>query len=114
MDDDDVGCLFWALVIIAPIVWFGGLDDSEIRYEYQYEVDKVVIDDKPRDCDFLTAPLGKKNCSYQKELLFARFSKDKQAGRPIIPYDEGKTWTLNTGGPTSGEGVHVYWVRTGD
>ena len=30
---------------------------------------KIVIDKRPHDCDFLTAPIGTKHCSYKREYL---------------------------------------------
>ncbi len=112
--DDGIGAfVFWA-VVIGAIVWFGGLDDSKLRYEIQYDDAEVTVDDKPHDCEFLTAPMGRKNCSYQKEVSVALFSKDVATGEPIISYDEGETWQWNRGGYTNGGRVHIYWVRTED
>ena len=109
MDSDG---LIW-LCVLGAIAWFAWLDDSKIRYKIQYDAE-VTVDDKPRDCEFLTAPLGRKNCSYQKEVSIVRYSQDTQEGGPIISYDEGETWQWNPGGPTAGRQVHVYWVRTND
>jgi len=111
--DDEIGTfVFWA-VVIGAIVWFAWLDDSKLRYEIQYDAE-IIVDDKPRDCEFLTAPMSRKNCSYQKEVSVALFSKDVATGEPIISYDEGETWQWNGSGLTSGRRVHLYWVRTED
>ena len=111
MDEDWWAGLIWFCAISA-FVWFVWLGDSKFRYEIQYA--EAVVDDKPHDCEFMTAPLGKKNCSYQKEVSIALFSRDTKKGEPIISFDEGKTWTRNLGGPTKGERVYVSWVKTND
>ena len=98
--------ILWS--IIGAIVWFAWLDDSKLRYNFQY--DEVSYDEKPRDCDFLTAPLGKKNCSYEKEVSIVQYSISV-SGDPIISYDEGKTWHVNEGGPITGTGVWVSWAK---
>ena len=108
---DEPGCfiIFWAM--IAAFIWFTWLGDSELRYNVQY--DEVTYIDKPHDCDFLTAPLGIKNCSYEKNALLMLFSISIK-GEPIVSYDDGENWYRNEGGPTNGKGVRVYWVKTED
>lgn len=108
--DDGFGAIFW-LCILGAIVWFAWLDDSKLRYEIQYDDAEVTAVEKPRDCDFLTAPLGRKNCSYKKEVSIARFSVSVK-GEPIVSYNEGETWHPNPFGPKSGARVEIYWVRT--
>ncbi len=109
---DEPGCFFIFWAMIAAVVWFAWLGDSELRYNVQYN-GEVTYQDKPHDCDFLTAPLGIKNCSYEKEVSIFRFSIDIK-GEPIISYDDGETWHWNKDGPTNGKGVRVYWVRIRD
>ena len=110
MEGDGCGTVIW-LGLIAAVVWFAWLDDSAIRYEIQFDAE-VVVEDRPRDCDFMTAPLGRKNCSYRKEVSVVLYSIGANEGEPIISYDEGETWYVNPGGPTSGKRVRVYWIRT--
>ena len=113
MDDGGFGWLIW-MCAIGAFVWFTWLDDSKLRYEIQYYDTEVIVEDMPPDCDFMTAPLGRKNCSFQKNVAIVLFSKDIQKGEPIISYDDGETWDWNRGGPTNGGRVHVFWVRTED
>ena len=111
MDSEEFGTLVIWLCAIGVFVWFVWLDDSKLRYEVQYDAE-VTIENKPHDCKFLTAPMGRKNCSYEKEVSIILFGKGVRTGEPIISYDEGETWRLNKGGPTDGGAVRVYWVRT--
>jgi len=113
MSNGGFGILLW-LCVIGAFVWFAWLDDSEFRYEFQYKDAEVTFDDKPHDCEFLTAPLGRKNCSYEKEVSIVQFSRDIKTGAAIISYDGGVTWNGNRGGPMNGKRVHVYWVKTAD
>ena len=99
--------------VIGALVWFLWLDDSKLRYEIQHQAE-VTIDDKPHDCEFFTAPLGRKNCSYQKKISIVLYSRGAGDGSPIISYDEGETWRFNYGGPTEGARVNIHWVRTDD
>ncbi len=112
--------IFWS-AIIGAIVWFVWLDDSKFRYEIQYDDADLIFDDKPRDCEFLTAPLGRKNCSYEKEVLMFFFSRDLETDEQIISYDEGETWERNRDESTKvtyrgaiNKRVHVVWVKTED
>ena len=114
MNDDGIGCLFIIFCAIGVLIWFAWLGDSKLRYEIQYDDAEVTVDDKPHDCEFLTAPMGRKNCSYRKEVSVALLSKNVATGEPIISYDEGETWQWNGSGLTSGRRVHLYWVRTED
>jgi len=67
--------------------------------------DKVVMDAKPTDCDFMHAPLGNKDCHYEAAVTAVnaagdvvggdhapKYGHDSQTGRPIVSYDNGKTW----------------------
>jgi hypothetical protein len=105
------GCLVLLLfvAVIGAFLWFI-LPDSwtdKIRYsaEYSVEMSQVERHDPPTDCDFMTAPLGRKNCHYKKTVAAynaqnlqvagddaPRYSSDTNTHRPIVSYDNGKTW----------------------
>lgn len=112
MDDNDNEWIFW-LISALLVLWFGWFDDSELRYKMKYG-GEVTYYDTPHDCEFLTAPLGRKNCSYYREVEIIQYSQDKESGDPIISYDEGKTWQWNPGGATNGRKVEVRWGKTND
>lgn len=48
-------------------------------YAHKYNTDQrhVIIDREPHDCDFDSAPLGNKNCHYDKDVSA---EKDEQTG----------------------------------
>jgi hypothetical protein len=52
--------------IVAFIVWWLLPDSWRIKYASEYMIDshQVVIDHKPYDCDWDSAPLGSKHCHY--------------------------------------------------
>jgi len=99
------------LVAIGGL-WFGWFDDSKLRYEIFYS--EAIFDDMPHDCEFLTAPLGRKNCSYDKVVSVTTYSADVQNGSPIISYNEGESWDWNPGGPTNGNTAYIRWNKTYD
>jgi hypothetical protein len=87
----------------------------------------VVTDDRPKDCDFIHAPLGDKGCSYK---AFATsynsdgiplsgdrppsFGKDTATRRDLISYDGGKHWDWYVGSsadPAKITKVVVTWKR---
>jgi hypothetical protein len=62
--------LFWLAVLGGIVIWFN-LDGDNIvghlRYQITYGVDyaEVYMRPRPKDCDFWTAPMGNKNCTYK-------------------------------------------------
>jgi hypothetical protein len=84
------------LIVFAIIAIAVGVLDVKSRYAVWYNVarENVTIDQKPHDCDWSTAPLGNKNCHYDKVMTFVRTGIDR-AHRPVISFDEGKTWGVD-------------------
>lgn len=64
---DNVEGFFGYLVIagIAGWLYFVGFDATWYAVEYQVSPDKIHVDAKPKDCDFMHAPLGEKGCHYE-------------------------------------------------
>jgi hypothetical protein len=58
-------------------------------------IDKVTIEKKPHDCEFSAAPLGEKNCHYEKIVDKVMWATST-TGQPIVSDDDGKTWTVAT------------------
>jgi hypothetical protein len=104
-----IGCLAVLAIIGAGIWWI--LPDSwtdPIKYSLIYDkVDSsnVLYTEKPKDCDFMHAPLGDKGCHYKKAVNgfnaagyrivgedTPRYSNDKHTDKAIVSYDDGKTW----------------------
>jgi hypothetical protein len=127
MSDDSSGCL--VLLFIAGIIFLASSNESWVNsvwyaIEYNVRFNDVQTDARPRDCDFLTAPLGDKNCSYKAHVqVFTAdgvlvagdnaptYASDAKTGKPIISYDGGKTWDWSTGPNLKPKFVRVFWVR---
>ena len=85
--NDSAGVL--SLVILAGIaLWYGVVRDSawraraEANSQYGVPYSKIHVDAKrPHDCDFMTAPLGAKHCSYTREYRAEWFSL--YGGKPV-------------------------------
>ena len=111
--DGSLGVLL-IYALLAGVVWFAlSGRHSSLRYELQYSVpaEKVSISKRPTDCDFLTAPIGRKHCDYKKIVTVAKFDKDQPTGRPVYSTDGGNTWHWNDGGASEGLFIHVSWER---
>jgi hypothetical protein len=65
---------------------------------------------KPHDCDFLKAPIGEKNCSFEPEVSTVRTAISTE-GKPIVSFDEGQHWTLDDSSPPTKPSVTVYWKK---
>lgn len=98
----------WWLIVVAAVVYWG----SDIRawlagpfYAFLYGVSEVHVDARPKDCDFMQAPLGSKGCHYKMVVTAynatgdqvggddaPRYNRDTQTGKPIISWDHRKTW----------------------
>jgi hypothetical protein len=114
--NEDVGCLLVVLAVLAGI-WFAMWGrNTSLRYEWEHDVGAkdVTIGKEPTDCDFLTAPLGIKNCVYEKEVTVVTFKSDNATGRPVASSDGGKTWVWNDGGAIEGKHVYVWWRKKSD
>ena len=116
MEREDIG-LWLTIAAVAAAIWFGLWGrHMPVRYAMQYSADlaNVTVEDKPHDCEFLTAPLGSKNCDYEKSVAVERYNQDTETGRPIVAYGNSKKWEWNDGGPLSGASVYVRWTKVED
>jgi len=108
-----MGCLLVVALIVGG-VWFGIWGrHTELRYAIEHSADlsQVTVERQPKDCDFLHAPLGLKDCHYEKEVTVVRHALDVETSRPIVSYDDGKTWNWEDGGPGKGVSVYVSWLK---
>jgi hypothetical protein len=69
----NTGCLLGGVIgIVIIVTFFGWLFDAAWFYKtfytmsYDMDLGRVEIAKKPHDCEFMTAPLGEKNCHYQR------------------------------------------------
>jgi hypothetical protein len=88
---------------------------STLRYAAQYHVsyDQVTVDKQPHDCEWLTAPLGDKNCHYDAEARIIRTGHREGTGQPVVSFDDGKTWEDNSGSKLS-PAVYITWKKIED
>ena len=68
----------WSLVCIGVFacIYWAGPSVYSIKY-----ADKILIDPKPKDCDFWRVPLGSKGCHYQT-VVIGRSAKSIREIRP--------------------------------
>jgi hypothetical protein len=132
MSDVVGGVIFWLLVVVGVFAWIFTPDSwtNAIWYGAQYKVSFNEVHtprNKPSDCDWGYAPLGRKGCYYKavvKALNAAgdwvggdgapKYSKDRNTGTPIISYDDGKTWTrsyLDATPDLHVKTVRVEWIK---
>jgi diadenosine tetraphosphatase ApaH/serine/threonine PP2A family protein phosphatase len=119
---------FLDVLYLLCAAWFGiaGWDYlsharwlNKLRYSAYYGVNTTDVnqgeDKPPSDCDFFRAPIGLKGCHYDKTVTYAHVitSHDTATNRPIVSFDEGKTWSWNDGDyPTSSsKSVYIYWQK---
>ncbi len=62
----------WLAVPAALLLWSFWDSPTVIGVRYGVDSEKVIGAGEPHDCDFWTAPIGRKHCSYE-----AQYQKDK-------------------------------------
>ena len=100
------GLLLWLIAVGVGIwvYWVGG-NVAWYSLRYMVSTDKVRVDAKPRDCNFMSAPIGDKGCHYTPSVTAINaagvtvggdrtptFSRDTKTSKPIVSYDNGKNW----------------------
>jgi hypothetical protein len=115
-----LGLLFGVLLVIGYMMhgdayWYSITEGAP--------VEKVTVEKKPHDCEFSTAPLGEKNCHYDKIVTKIMWATST-AGKPIVSDDDGKTWYEPTWANEPGTpkfpqyprtmSVYITWKRVQD
>jgi len=102
----------YGVAVLVAWLWLGDGWHSPLRYSIQYGVplSEISKPEKPHDCDFLTAPLGIKNCRYDLHEQIVKTAMST-TGVPIVSYDEGKTWAFNNGSPPVKPQVILMWEK---
>jgi hypothetical protein len=69
-------CLLLILGLCVLIVYW--IIPVKTRYAWEYDTitNDVFISAKPHDCEFLTAPMGRKNCHYAKHVEAVKWQPD--------------------------------------
>jgi len=122
LNDNTGVAIFW-MVIIAVFIFWSDVWDSKLRYQLVYQVssNKVTKEKKPSDCDFMTAPLGRKNCHYNKVVVKRMWGKSSTTGSPVESWDDGKSWQTFTPNPgdkvpqaAEPESIMISWTKEAD
>jgi hypothetical protein len=71
--------------------------------------DQVVVDKRPHDCEWGSAPLGAKHCHYDARVQSVRTAIGTDGSTPIVSYDEGKTWSVTGRGEEPS--IFVSWTK---
>lgn len=112
------GIHFWYPDGLINSVWYGA--------KYRVSTDRVHTDRQPNDCEFLSAPIGLKGCSYSAYAIAfndvnfrvrgegaPKYRPDPvHPGKTFASYDDGKTWewTNELNDPKVAR-VNVYWRK---
>ncbi len=117
---DKIGNWLWSVSIIVGVysAFFWMVDEARygrLRYAIQYGVgySHVKESNKPHNCDWLTAPIGNKNCHYDPQVVIIRTGKNT-SGERIWSWDDGKTWWPDDQRPPAEAGVIVTWQKIDD
>jgi hypothetical protein len=88
------GLVGLVLIWLAVVIWVPDLWNSKLRISLWYSVgyEQVTIQKEPTDCNFFHAPMGNKDCHYDRQVSTVRVGTNQWGGQSIS-YDEGKTWT---------------------
>jgi hypothetical protein len=93
---------FWGFVLVAIAACSYWLGPGVYSIKYAVSADKIYVDPKPADCDFWHAPVGNKQCHYQK-VVIARHAKDM---RKIHPGESDPNERFDS--------VLISWVKKSD
>jgi hypothetical protein len=102
--------LKWAIGIgvVVFVAWWLLPNNWQIKYatEYWVDADKVVVEHKPYDCDWDSAPIGSKHCHYEPVVTVYNQYGNIMEGPGLV-----KENPPNDQNPAK---VHVDWVRVED
>jgi hypothetical protein len=106
-----VSSAFWIWIawtvfsFLQTSVW-----ESKFRYAMYYDVpsEHITLLKKPHDCEFLKAPIGSKECHFDKNVEVTKVGKDTKTGRPVVSHNSGKTWDWDDS--TDIRSVPSVWV----
>lgn len=82
-----------ALVAIYFVVAYLFPDEWRIKWAVRYVVafSHITVEPRPTLCDWWRAPLGRKACHYER-IDSKKIVTLSTQGKPIVSYDDGKTW----------------------
>jgi hypothetical protein len=130
LDKQDANGLIWLVVgffILSSIGDWGWFNAAWYAVRYHVNPSNVQVDNRPKDCDYMHAPMGRKECHYEVtatafnaagQVIHDRAKYIRNAnGKAIISYDDGKTWVWDYGNEISDrriKSVFVTWSKATD
>jgi len=104
--------LFFFIWLIALIIGDPFYTKTIYSLENGIPYNAVTLNEKPHDCEFLTAPLGAKHCHYEADIISSY--KSRKSGEAITcSYDLGKTWVADCWGDSPSH-LLLHWKRVDD
>lgn len=123
-----------AIAFFAWSLWPGSGDGwiDKLWWSFKYDVayDDVHVPTKPKDCNFLQAPLGIKGCKFEPIVAAynadgvlvggehaPKYGLDTKTGKPIISYNDGKSWDWYPASAIPDQKiktVQVSWTKTNE
>jgi hypothetical protein len=94
----------WFAKLICGAIATGSIKDVNAVPEHYAT---LSVEPQPHDCAFLTAPMGSKNCHYEKRVLTIRIRTDSRGRRVSI--DDGNTWRTAT--PSDHAAILISWEK---
>jgi hypothetical protein len=132
----DLGRIGLVIFVWLALAGFADMWNSKLRYSWWYNVgyDQVTMNNKPTDCNFFHAPLGGKDCHYDRQVSIVKVDSNvwgrqsiscdngntwtqttkNKDGDPIVPNDGGKSWSIEFVPPFTKPGVVVGWEKKDD
>jgi len=75
-----IDAFLWRIVgltVLGLVVWVFLPAKTKYALEYETDSSNVIIEAKPHNCDWETAPLGAKNCHYEKDVIVRKDAAGK-------------------------------------
>jgi len=106
--------LFAIVLAIAGdvVIYFAPTATYGYAWKYNVAASNVVVEKRPYDCEWTTAPLGAKHCHYESQVLSVRTGIATDGTTPVLSYDEGKTWATNA--DRVKPSAYVSWNKIAD
>ncbi len=80
--NDNEGCLSVIVTVVGAIALWSYWDSAFIlSYRFRVNEENIYIQKKPHDCEFLSAPIGRKHCSYEK--VYQRYDASERDNRQL-------------------------------
>lgn len=73
-------------LIVAALWPYLSLDPIKSWYALDYEVpvERIEVDKKPHDCEFMTAPIGDKHCHYDAQVTVLKGSETSDGQKSLL------------------------------